>query len=60
MTSEKINSNFIDFIMLIVSALQFDYESNICKRLYHVACQVLKHWATASTGVWVFGSVMEV
>jgi hypothetical protein len=57
---ERINFVFNEFIMLNMNALQFDYVSNICECLSHVACQVSRRRATASTGVRVFGSVIEV
>jgi hypothetical protein len=57
---EKIYFILCDFIMLSVNAQRLDDKSNICRRLQCVEHQVLKHWAMGSTGVWNFGSVMEV
>jgi hypothetical protein len=46
--------------MLNVNAQQLDNVSNLFRRLWCVTHQVLKCWATTLTGVWDFGSVMEV
>jgi hypothetical protein len=51
---------YLRFYCTQVSELHFDCESNVCRRLYRITHQVLRRWGTASTGAWVFGSMMEV